>query len=147
MRQWPAEASLKVCEVRGCPSGGTGINLLVFYCCPLSCSPERAVDCWFVFLWLPLHLPFSILFLLGFVVFPGSMQFGPLLPGCMRSSLPSTHPFPMGRWWLCKAQNQFYSFAREGYFQYYFSITAILLPDCWMYCSVLGRWPEQDVLF
>lgn len=57
LHQWPAEASLKFYEVRGCPSGGTGINLLVFYS-PLSYSPQRAVDCWFVFLWLPLCLPF-----------------------------------------------------------------------------------------
>lgn len=73
--------------------------------------------------------------------------FAPLLPWCMRCSLPSAHPFPACWWWLCKDQKQFYAFAREGYFQYYFSIAAILLPDCWMCYTVLGRWPEQDVLF
>lgn len=138
LHQWPAEASLKFYEVRGYPSGSTGINLLLFNC-PLSYSSRRAVVCWFVFLWLPLYLPFppsSSWGLLSFLV-PCKLVvcspdvWGPLCP------LPS--PSSHCCWQFCKDQKEFYTFAREGYFKYYFSITAILLPDCWMVLHCAGK--------
>lgn len=91
--------------------------------------------------------PLSLFFLLLFVVFSCFMHFGSLVCWCMRSlisSLPIRSPCASDGVQRIKAILCHY---KGRMLPILFFIATVLLPGCWMGCTVLGRWPEQDVLF